>query len=61
MSEIKAAIAIVHWPGKDVLACEDHTNKLLSLAKFMGFAVSATPCLPGEVCTNCENEAKVRP
>lgn len=52
------ATQIVHWPGKDTAACDEHANKLKSLAAHMGFAVSCTPVVAEEVCTNCENEAK---
>jgi hypothetical protein len=54
------ATEIVHWPGKDVPACEEHAAKLKSLGQFMGFPVSSTPWPAGGVCTNCENEAKKR-
>jgi hypothetical protein len=55
---MKPAIEIIHWPGKDTPACEEHAAKLKSLGQFMGFAVSSTPCLTAEVCANCENEEK---
>ena len=51
------AVEIVHWPGKDVPACEEHAKKLKALGQFMGFAVSSTPWPAGVPCTNCENEA----
>lgn len=54
------ATEIVHWLGKDVLACEAHAEKLKSLARFMGFTLSTTPWPAGGVCTNCENEAAKR-
>jgi hypothetical protein len=55
---IKPATLIVHWPGKDTPACEDHAQKLQSLADVMGFTLSATPCFEEKMCANCENEAK---
>ena len=51
------ATVIVHWPGKDVPACEDHRQKLAKVAEAMGFLLSYTDCKP-TTCTNCENEAK---
>lgn len=58
MSEIKEAMYIVHWPGKEVPACEEHAAKLRNVADVMGFALSATLCMTERKCTNCENEAK---
>jgi hypothetical protein len=55
---VKLAIYIVHWPRKDVRACEDHATKLMSLASSMGFAVNLEPCLEDVSCKNCENEEK---
>ena len=54
---MKPALFIVHWPGKDTPACEEHALKLVQLGKVMGFAVTSTLCEP-QICTNCENEAK---
>lgn len=53
------AIQIVHWPGKDTPACEEHAQKLYALARTMGFPLSSSINI-GEVieCTNCINEAK---
>jgi hypothetical protein len=56
---VKLATQLVHWPGKDTPACEEHAQKLASVAAAMGFPVSASPIVGLEVaCTNCENEAK---
>jgi hypothetical protein len=52
------ATQIVHWPGKDTAACDDHAEKLKSLGRVMGFTVSSTPCPAVMECTNCQNEAK---
>lgn len=49
------ATVIVHWPGKDVAACPEHSAKLQRLASVMGFPLTATPCLP-TLCRNCINE-----
>jgi hypothetical protein len=57
---MKQATQIVHWPGKDTPACDEHAQKLRSLGGFMGFAVSCTPAYADEVCMNCENEEKVQ-
>ena len=52
------ATEIVHWPGKEVPACDKHAEQLRSVGDAMGFHVSSTPCIADEACTNCENEAK---
>jgi len=54
------ATTIVHWPGKDTPACEEHARKLEALAHAMGFLVSASRIIPPTVlfCTNCENERR---
>lgn len=54
------AVAIVHWPGKDTPACDEHLNKLVGLGAVLGIRVSWTPCTQGEICTNCENDPKKR-
>ncbi len=55
--DVKPATQVVHWPGKDVQACNEHAAKLKELGKFMGFAVSSSLSFTGELCANCENEA----
>lgn len=50
------ATEIVHWPGQDTPACEEHARKLKALGIAMGFAVSSTPWPAGGICKNCENE-----
>ena len=52
------ATVIVHWPGKDTPACDQHAKKLAGLARFMGFPVSETAIEPGLMCANCANEAQ---
>jgi len=55
------ATQIVHWPGKDTPACDEHAAKLRLAAAHMGFFVSSSAIILGKVaCTNCENEAKNR-
>lgn len=54
------ATVIVHWPGKDVPACDDHALKLRNLSGVLGFALSSTPAPEGSTCTNCENETKAK-
>jgi hypothetical protein len=54
------ATKIVHWPGKDTAACDDHTEQLKTLAKVMGFVVSVTPLRESIPCANCKNESKAR-
>jgi hypothetical protein len=52
---------LVHWPGKDVIACEDHMRKLVGLGAVLGTRVSWSHILnpqPGPECLNCANEAK---
>jgi hypothetical protein len=48
---------IVHWPGKDVIACERHRNILVGLGCSMGFNVSYS-LSELTVCTNCESEKR---
>ena len=50
------ATHIVFWPGKEVPACDEHTQKLRALGAFMGFGVSAMLCMADRECTNCQNE-----
>lgn len=52
------ATQIVHWPGKEVPACDEHAAQLKGVGDAMGFPVSASPCLSDTECTNCANEAK---
>lgn len=58
------ATQIVHWPGKDVPACDKHAQQLNHAARALGFNVSCTPIDAGVeiictiICTNCENESK---
>lgn len=54
---INVATQIVHWPGKDTAACDDHALKLKSLASFMGFTLPPSTKLFDETqCQNCINE-----
>ena len=57
IASMKPAKQIVHWPGKDVPACEDHLEKLVGLGAVLGIQVTWTPC-EETVCTNCANETK---
>lgn len=52
------ALWIVHWPGKDTPACEEHMRKLLAVGDAMGFSVSHTPCEIESECANCRNEER---
>jgi hypothetical protein len=54
---VLSATQVVHWPGKDIPACEEHLKKLIGLASVLGFQLSWTSCEP-TVCSNCESEAK---
>lgn len=58
------ATQIVHWPGKDTPACDEHAAKLKALGAHMGCAVSSTMIVltefVGAKCKNCENEEKKR-
>lgn len=58
MSEDTPLKFIVHWPGKDVIACSDHLNKLVSLGAVLGIQVSYNVALEDAICSNCENEAR---
>jgi hypothetical protein len=59
MSEMKPATQIVHWPGRDTAACEDHLRKLVGLGAILGIMISWTPC-EETVCENCKTEAVKR-
>jgi len=50
------ATNLVHWPGKDIYACDRHLMRLARVALAIGVQLSVTPCEP-TVCANCENEA----
>lgn len=50
------ATQLVHWPGKDTAACDEHAIKLQRLGSFMGFPVSSTPLTEDRECDNCRNE-----
>ncbi len=55
---------IVHWPGQDTPACDEHAQKLKALGRVMGFTVSSTTIIltiisPDIVCKNCENEKRL--
>jgi hypothetical protein len=54
---MKATI-LVHWPGKDTLACDEHARKLVALGNVLGSHVPLTTYNGDAECTNCENEAK---
>jgi hypothetical protein len=54
------ATNIVHWPGRDTIACDAHTLRLVALSGILGFQLSLTPCVPDLECTNCENEKAKR-
>lgn len=56
---MKPATVIVHWPGKDTPACDDHMRQLIGLGYTLGIQVSCTPC-EETVCQNCANAAKVQ-
>lgn len=49
------ATQIVHWPGNDVAACDDHLKKLVGLGAILGIQISWTPC-DETVCSNCYSE-----
>lgn len=54
------ATEIVHWPGQDTPACDEHARKLKAVGAAMGFPVSSTPWPAGGICKNCESEAAKR-
>jgi len=54
---MQSATQIVHWPGNDIPACDEHAQKLVKLGVFMGTRVSVSPCTQTLLgCTNCANE-----
>lgn len=54
---MKPAKQVVHWPGKDTAACDEHLQKLVGLSVILGFHLSWTPC-EETVCDNCESAEK---
>lgn len=54
---MKPATQIVHWPGQDTPACEDHLRKLVGLGAILGIQISWTPC-DETICANCETEER---
>jgi hypothetical protein len=50
---MKPATQLVHWPGKDIPACDEHAVRIVQLAAAMGFVVSSTPCTDDLMCLNC--------
>jgi len=53
------ATNMVHWPGEDVPACDEHRAKLIGVGKAMGSPVTYTlspPTFSQLKCTNCEKE-----
>lgn len=52
------ATLIVHWPGRDVPACQSHAARLSYLAWVLSFQLSSTPADGTEECTNCERESE---
>jgi hypothetical protein len=55
------ATQIVHWPGNDTAACDDHAAKLRSIGIFMCEMIpDSTPISEDAevLCDNCVNEAK---
>ena len=53
------ATFIVHWPGQDTPACDDHAKKLQGIAGVLGLGLSMTTIVGAEIpCSNCENEKK---
>jgi hypothetical protein len=53
---LRTATQIVHWPGRDSFACDEHASKLSNLGRSLGFTVSVTPCEVLSFCSNCLNE-----
>jgi len=54
---MKPAKQVVHWPGAEVPACEDHLERLVGLGAILGFQVSWTPC-EETTCPNCVSEGR---
>jgi len=58
---IANATVIVHWPGKDTAACDDHARRLQNLALHIGLPnLSSTPATEVVQCQNCVNEEAKR-
>lgn len=52
---MKPATQIVHWPGKDTNACDEHRNRLIGLGAVLGYMITWTPC-EETICNNCYSE-----
>ncbi len=62
MSEetITPAKYLVHWPGQDTAACDEHLRKLIGLGAVLGMQVAYTMLNDGVTeCANCQSEHKV--
>jgi hypothetical protein len=57
----KMATQIVHWPGKDTPACDEHARQLKRLGEILMGYVGTTPATKEIACANCENEDKKGP
>jgi hypothetical protein len=53
---MSTAKQIVHWPGQDTPACDEHLNKLVGLGAVLGIQIAWTPCAE-QPCANCETIA----
>lgn len=54
---MKPATQIVHWPGQDTPACDEHLKRLVGLGAVLGICISWTPCTE-TICENCMSEEK---
>lgn len=56
-TEIQAATSIVHWPGRDTEACDEHRTALNRVASAMGIPEPSSTAIAYDVqCENCRNE-----
>lgn len=53
--ELSGGLVVVHWPGKNTIACPKHLRKLVGLAAVLGLPLGWTPTTEGE-CDNCRTE-----
>ena len=52
------ATKTVHWPTGPVHACDEHADKLVRLANFLGSHVGVEDAPQDSTCMNCVNEHK---
>jgi hypothetical protein len=57
-TKIKKATFTVHWPNGPVNCCEEHSEALINLGRFLGAHVVSTQYDGDDDCINCVNTKK---